>query len=83
MVPTFFSGTTMPLAFFPPWAATALRFTPFAATINTPVEVYLGIVRGGELAVALVVQGVWALVLVVLGRIVLAAGVRRLVVQGG
>jgi ABC-2 type transport system permease protein len=83
MVTTFCSGMMMPLAFFPPWAATAMRFTPFAATINTPVEVYLGVVHGSELAVALGLQCAWALALVALSRAVLAAGVRRLVVQGG
>ena len=79
----FLSGFIMPLAFFPDWAQAGLRFLPFASMVNAPVEVYLGVVQGPALVLTLLLQALWAVVLVLLSRVVLAAGVRRLVVQGG
>jgi ABC-2 type transport system permease protein len=51
--------------------------------VNTPVEVYLGVVSGPALAGALLIQVGWAIALVMLARTVLASGLRRLVIQGG
>jgi ABC-2 type transport system permease protein len=83
MAATFLSGQMMPLAMFPTWAAGVLRATPWAAMMNTPIEVYLGIVRGPALVGALALQAAWGLALMALGRYVLRAGVHHLVVQGG
>ncbi|MHB0876971.1 MAG: ABC transporter permease [Anaerolineae bacterium] len=77
------SGMIVPLALLPPVLAQATRLMPFAAMINTPTEVYLGIVSGPHLVAALALQAFWATALVLGCRVVLAAGVRRLVVQGG
>ncbi|NPV08678.1 MAG: ABC transporter permease [Anaerolineae bacterium] len=82
-VAMFLSGFLMPIAFFPPWAEGVMRLLPFASMVNTPVEVYLGVVRGPALVGALLVQLGWAAALVVLARTVLASGLRRLVIQGG
>ncbi|MEJ2709477.1 MAG: ABC-2 family transporter protein [Anaerolineales bacterium] len=79
----FFSGFLMPLRFFPDWFVRLCYLTPFPQTINTIVEVYLGLLKGADLARALLGQVVWIIVLVVAGRLVLRAGVRRLVIQGG
>jgi len=82
-VATFLSGQIMPLAMFPAWATGVLRATPWAAMINTPVEVYLGLVRGPHLLAALAVQAAWAIALIAFGRLLLRAGVGHLAVQGG
>jgi ABC-2 type transport system permease protein len=60
-----------------------MRLLPFASMVNTPVEVYLGVVSGPALAGALLIQVGWAIALVMLARTVLASGLRRLVIQGG
>lgn len=80
---TSLSGFLMPLAFFPSWATGILRLLPFAAMVNAPVEVYLGVATGPDLLRLLALQAIWALALLVLCRLVLAAGIRRLVIQGG
>jgi ABC-2 type transport system permease protein len=77
------SGMIVPLALLPPVLAQITRLLPFAAMANTPTEIYLGIVSGPSLLGALALQAFWALALVVACRVTLAAGVRRLVVQGG
>lgn len=79
----FLSGFLMPVAFLPGWMQTLMRFTFFPAMINTVVEVTLGLLDGPALLAALGVQLLWAIVLYFLARIMLAAGVRKLVIQGG
>ena len=77
------SGFFMPLRFFPDWFITFCKFTPFPSMVNTPVEIYLGITTGWAAAGALLTQTLWWIVLVIIGQLVLQAGVRQLVIQGG
>ena len=79
----FLSGFLMPLAFLPPWMKAVMSLTPFPAMVNTPIEVYLGLMDGPALLGALAVQAFWVMVLYALAQTVLAAGVRKLVIQGG
>lgn len=79
----FLSGFLMPVAFMPDWMVTLMRLTPFPAMVNTPIEIYLGIVNGPELLFALLEQAVWTVILLAVARMVLASGVRKLVIQGG
>jgi len=79
----FLSGFIMPLALLPDWFSRLCSWTPFPAIVNTPVEVYLGMHHGSELIWLLVLQVVWFLVLAGVGHLVLQAGLRRLVIQGG
>lgn len=77
------SGFFMPLRFFPDWFVRLCHLTPFPSVVNVVVEVYLGLVRGRELLNAIGGQVAWLIILFILGQLVLRAGVRRLVVQGG
>jgi ABC-2 type transport system permease protein len=79
----FLSGFLMPLRFFPDWFVRLCYLTPFPHAINTVVEVYLGLLTGPELAAALLMQIAWAGGLTLLGALVLRAGFRKLVIQGG
>ena len=77
------SGFLMPLRFFPDWFVRLCNLTPFPATINTVVEVYLGVLTGPELLRALLGQVFWIAILAATGQLVLRAGVHKLVIQGG
>jgi ABC-2 type transport system permease protein len=77
------SGFYMPLRFFPQWFQTFCQATPFPAMLNTSVEIYLGLLDGPELVAALAWQIFWAALLIGASHLVLRAGVRSLVVQGG
>lgn len=79
----FLSGFMMPLRFFPDWFVRICYLTPFPHTVNTVVEVYLGVLTGPALLRALAGQLLWFVGLAVAGHLLLRAGVRRLVVQGG
>jgi ABC-2 type transport system permease protein len=74
------SGLILPLAWFPAWAQAVLAWTPFPALFQMPIDVFLE--RGDPLAI-LAHQLFWAVALFALGRVALARGSRRLVVQGG
>jgi ABC-2 type transport system permease protein len=75
----FFSGMIMPLAFFPVWLRDLARGLPFASMLQTPVDAWLGKADWWEI----VLQVVWAVVLLALGRLGLRHATRKLVVQGG
>lgn len=74
------SGLVLPLAWFPQWAQSVLALTPFPAIMQSPIDVFTE--RGDGVAL-LGGALVWAVLLFAAGRFVLAAGSRRLVVQGG
>ena len=79
----FLSGFLMPLRFFPDWFVTLCKLTPFPSVVNTVVEVYMGVLSGPEIARALLAQLLWVVLLFSACQLVLRAGVRRLVIQGG
>lgn len=83
LVATFFSGMLMPLRFYPQWVSNLAYLSPFPHILNTPVEIYLGILSIPETISALLLQAAWAAVLIVFGQLILKSGVRRLVIQGG
>ena len=73
-------GLVVPLAWFPPWAQAVLAWTPFPAIMQDSIDVFTE--RGNPWAL-IASQLVWAVLLLAAGRTVLAAGRRKLVVQGG
>jgi ABC-2 type transport system permease protein len=78
-----FSGFFMPLRFYPEWFRAICNATPFPAMVNTVVEIYLGLVEGWALLYLLAQQAAWAVLLYVAAMLIMRAGVRRLVIQGG
>ncbi len=60
----FFSGSILPLVVFPGWLGEFARATPWAATLQVPIDVWLGRHPGGA-GSALLFQLLW---IAVLGR---------------
>jgi ABC-2 type transport system permease protein len=79
----FLSGFIMPLRLFPTWFQQLARWTPFPSMVNAVVEIYMGVLTGPEIVRTLLMQALWAVLLFAAGQLVLRAGVRHLVVQGG
>ena len=79
----FFSGIVIPLPMFPDWMQQLIAILPFRGLMDTPSRIYLGVISGLPAVLAILHQIVWIVALVLLGRLVLARGLRRLVVQGG
>lgn len=83
LVASVCSGFLVPLPFFPDWLEPVLRALPFAAMVQTPVDVFLGDAGGWGAVLALAGQAGWAVVLLAVGALLLRLGTRRVVVQGG
>jgi viologen exporter family transport system permease protein len=83
LVSHLLSGLIIPLAFFPEPFGDLARILPFASMLQLPIDIFVGAASGGEVVAVLALQAFWAFALIGLGRAVLAAGTRRLVVQGG
>jgi ABC-2 type transport system permease protein len=79
----FFAGVFVPVVFFPAWLGTLANATPFPSMAQLPGEVFLGKHPGFELAGVLLVQLLWASVMIGAGRLVLRKAMRKVVVQGG
>jgi ABC-2 type transport system permease protein len=78
----FFSGTILPLVVFPGWIGEFARATPWAATMQVPIDIWLGRSPGG-IGAALVFQLGWLLALLLIGQFVTSLATRKVVIQGG
>lgn len=83
IVITLLCGLIVPLPYFPAGIQKVLLALPFAGLIQTPTDLFLEHHVGLDALAALTEQALWAIVFLVASRLLLAAAVRRLVVQGG
>ncbi|MEX2394590.1 MAG: ABC-2 family transporter protein [Actinomycetota bacterium] len=80
---TLLSGFTIPIALFPDALRDVIWRLPFVAMLEIPMDIFLGRAQGAEMLGHLAIQAVWAAVLLLAGRVMLAAATRKLVIQGG
>jgi ABC-2 type transport system permease protein len=67
---------------FPGWIGEFARATPWAATMQVPIDIWLGRNPGG-IGSALLFQFGWVLVLFLAGQLVTSVATRKVVIQGG
>lgn len=79
----FFSGSLIPLAFFPEIVRNIFEQLPFASLVYTPVMIYMGKLKGIDLAFAYGKQIAWIIVFVVIAKLMWRLAEKRLAVQGG
>jgi ABC-2 type transport system permease protein len=78
------SGIAFPLVFLPARAEALVRWLPWAAQIQFPVEVFVG--KRNSVALLVATYGrqiLWIVVLLAVGHVLVVRGRRKLVVQGG
>jgi ABC-2 type transport system permease protein len=80
---TIFSGLVIPLPLFPDWAQPVLNALPFRGLSDVPFRLYSGNIAPSDAVACVLQQLAWAVALAAFGRLLLARGLRRLVVQGG
>lgn len=78
-----FSGLIIPLPLFPEWMQGIINFLPFRDLVDTPSRLYMGNIAPSGVLPVLGQQLIWTILFIVLGRLLLARGTRRMVVQGG
>jgi ABC-2 type transport system permease protein len=79
----FVSGHMFPLDLLPPFWASALKALPFQYLAYFPAAVFLGKVKGAELAIGLAIELAWAVAFIVLARLLYRAGLRHYSAYGG
>jgi ABC-2 type transport system permease protein len=83
LVAVLFSGFLVPIAMWPDGVREVVYLLPFSAMVAIPIDVFLGKLHGVDLLAALALQAFWAVAMLGIGRVVLAAALHKLVVQGG
>ena len=78
-----FSGSLLPLDFFPDALRPFLHVQPFAGLVDIPFRIYFADLVGGAALQGLALQAGWTVVLVILGRLAMERMMRRLEMQGG
>ncbi len=77
------SGFIIPVAWFPARLGAIAAATPFPSMLQTPVDILSGRVAGVHALQVVALQCFWLVIMLAIGRLVLARATRRLVVQGG
>ncbi|GGJ48544.1 ABC transporter permease [Deinococcus roseus] len=77
------SGLLMPIRLYPEWVQKFAAWTPFPYVLNTPMEIYSGVLSSQEMLHALVLQGIWLVALLILTQGVWQQASKRLMVLGG
>jgi len=81
---SLFSGSVIPLWFFPDWLEQVARFLPFQGIYFIPNAIFVGQLSGGQdVGTALLTQLAWLLICYALLRFVWAKASLKIVVQGG
>lgn len=80
---TLFSGSFLPLWFFPDRWEMVARLLPFQFLGFVPAAVWLGQIRGEELVRTAILGFVWTAVLLLTAHVLWNKATRQLVVQGG
>lgn len=78
-----FSGSLVPLGFFPDTMRTFLHVQPLAGLVDIPFRIYFADLSGGAALEGLALQAGWTLLLIGLGRFAMERTMRRLEMQGG
>lgn len=78
-----FSGSLVPLDFFPDTMRPFLHAQPLAGLVDIPFRIYFADLRGVAAIDSLARQAGWTLVMIGLGRFAMARMMRRLEMQGG
>ena len=79
----FLSGHLIPIAFFPDSLQPSLQALPFRGIVDGPFQLWTGSRPPDAVFEIVGHQLVWSLVFIGVGRVLLAFGLRRVVVQGG
>ena len=80
---TVLSGNIVPLPLFPDWLQPFLNFQPFRGLVDVPFRIYVGDISAVAALPEILQQGFWILLIVALGRRLLAKSMATMVVQGG
>jgi ABC-2 type transport system permease protein len=79
----FFAGMVIPIPLMPSWLQNIVKLLPFHLTADFPFRVYSGHIPKDEALTGILIQIIWLVMLVILGKFAMKKALRRVVVQGG
>jgi ABC-2 type transport system permease protein len=82
-IQNIFSGALIPLVFFPGWLQTVAAILPFQGLVSTPAMAYLGKLDWSTTVTLVAIQALWAVGLVMLGRLAWRGASRMVTIHGG
>ena len=77
------SGLVIPIVFFPPFLQTISNFLPFKYISDFPFRIYAGNIPINEVLTGIIVQVIWVIILIFIGKILMKYISKRMTVQGG
>lgn len=82
-VTTFFSGGVIPLVFFPESVQQVIRFLPFAAMQNMPLQILCGTITDADAVKGIGFQVFWLTALVFMGQSAMKTATKKVLSLGG
>ena len=80
----FLMGFTIPVSLFPEWLQQVVSLTPFSAILDIPLAILLDRPAGTEEVFLLLGRQVfWMIAMLITARLILRAGAKKVVIQGG
>lgn len=79
----FFSGSIIPLPFFPNKIRAVVELLPFASMQNVPLRIYSGDIVGTDVMFRVTLQIFWLVTIYLVGYYLMNRTLRNVVVQGG
>lgn len=83
MVLQLFSGSLIPLTFFPAYLEKIFHIIPFASMNYTPIMIYLGKLSRVEVLYALLLQVLWVVLFYLAGKLLWHLAIKRITILGG
>lgn len=80
---TLFSGSVIPLWFFPQFFSALIEFSPFPYLYFFPISLALGKLSIGDIYVGLFIQLFWIIAVYSLSKLIYKKGIKKLTIQGG
>ncbi|MBM7587076.1 ABC-2 type transport system permease protein [Bacillus pakistanensis] len=78
-----FSGLLLPISFFPLWAQDIMKFLPFQSISYVPSMIFTEGYKGAQMWEAILLQGAWAILLLIPIQILWVLAKKQMVIQGG
>lgn len=79
----FFSGSLVPLEFFPSSLRTIADFLPFKSVVYIPINIFLGKMDINQILNTFLIQIMWIVILYILGRLIYNIGIKKISIYGG
>ena len=83
VVSDILSGMIIPIPFFPKYLQNITNLLPFRYITDFPFRLYVGNISINEGFIGIIIQIIWIVILVILGRLITKKALKKAVIQGG